>query len=203
MKAIIVIGRPNDRDVTSGIRKRFLRKLQIVRLGLEGSLGFSKKDILVFKPDGTPGSGEKLKNDLESAFLENATEDICLFYIGHGQKNGWGLSGRRNIEAMTYRQLSLILSCHSGNLIFVNYCCYAGAGIYSLTHHIGESLLIAAMPKNKSGSAYGFCRMVMEYWADGKFFNPHVSRENNDYIPVVDGNEHLQSLLFIRRRRFS
>lgn len=202
MKAIVVIGQPNKSDIEHGLGTRFLEKAEIILSALREKLEFSKKDILVFSPDGTPGSGQKFKNELESIFLEYPDEDICLFYAGHGQKNGWGLSGTRNIEAMTYRQLRLIFACHFGNLIFVNYCCFAGAAKYALTHRAGESLLIAAMPKNKSGCAYNFCRLVMEQWADEKFFNPHISSDNTEYVPPVEGNESLQSLLFSRRRSF-
>lgn len=200
MKAIIVVGQSGEGNLFSSSTNRFWRKCQIVVAALTGALCFDKKDIFIFRPDGLAGSGEKLRKDLESLFMENSDEDICLFYIGHGQKNGWAPSARLNIETLTYRQLSLIFACHSGNLIFVNYCCYAGAARYSLIHHPGEHLLIAAMPKNISGIAFNFCRTVMDQWANEKFFDPHISLDNENFIPSVEGNESLQSRMFSKRR---
>ena len=200
MKAIIVIGRPSLDDFKSGISMRFFEKSWIIRSALTERLKFSEEDITVFHPNGTVGSGEKLKKNLESIFLNNPKEDICLFYAGHGQEDGWGLSGQKNIEAMTYEQLALIFSCHSGNLILVNYCCFAGAATAAFKHHPGESLMIAAMPVDVSGSSYNFCKLVLEHWAGQRFFNPHIARESMLYIPPVEGKESLQSLMFSKMR---
>lgn len=200
MKVILAIGRPNIYDFTDGISTRFWTKRELILKSLTERLKFPEKDIFLLEPSGALGSGEKFKKDLESIFLEYPKEDICLFYAGHGQEDGWGLSGEKDVEAMTYEQLALVLACHSGNLIMVNYCCFAGAAKNVFAHHGGESLLIAAMPENISGCADNFCRLVLEHWAGQKYFNPHIARESREYIPPVEGRECLQSLIFSNMR---
>lgn len=143
------------------------------------------------------GSSKKIKADLEKVFIEKQKQDILLIYIGHGQENGWALSGIRDIDSLNYEELSLILAHHEGRLIFLNCCCFAGAAKWPLASHFGEHLLIAAMPEYKFGYVNNFFQYIFEDWSAHRLYNPHMSYDNFDSIPQVEGNEELQRLFFV------
>ncbi len=200
MKAIIVVGMPNEND-SGSLGTRFTERAELIAYVLNKKLKFQKQDIIVLTPDGTSGSAGRFLESLNSILLDNPFEDICLFYIGHGWEEGWGLNGTKSIESITYDELGLALVHHSGNLILVNYCCCAGAAVSALANKLGEWLLIAAMPADQSDCARNFCRYVIEDWSSGRFFNPHTAGESTLYIPIVTGNESIQSMLVRVKRK--
>lgn len=201
MKVIVVVGKANADDEANRIIDRFWERAIMVKAVLMRHLGFYARDILVLTSDGSAGSSVRLQKQLETALMGHRDEDVCLFYAGHGMEDGWALSGIRDNESLSYSDLGLLLAQHHGNLILVNYCCFAGAAVAAFSHKAGEWLLIAAMPADRSDAAYRFCAYVMRSWMQRSFFDPHASSESDLYVPPVLGNESLQKLLFDRSQR--
>ena len=137
---------------------------------------------------------------MESYFLENAKEDICLIYIGHGEPEGWPLNGRRHQTTLTYTKLNLILVHHEGNLILVNHCCHAGAAEKSLKSHQGDSLLLAAMPEEFAGTPHKFLKTIFRGWKARTYFCIDDAHTTEGHRPVVIGNLKLQTLMYPEKR---
>ncbi|MBU6141697.1 hypothetical protein KGO95_01080 [Patescibacteria group bacterium] len=198
MKAIIVIGMPNADDHHIGLSDRFTARAAMIGSSLLKKLGFHKGDIFTFMPDGSPGSARSILHELKRIISHDPFGDICLFYVGHGWKKGLGVCGTRRRETIRYWDLQRAFSTHYGNLIFVNYCCFAGAAVSALSKRAGDWLLISAMPSGKSGCSCNFIRFVLDFWERGKFFDPHAASGYELYLPPIFGNENLQRLIFAK-----
>ena len=141
-------------------------------------------------------SAEALQKEIESMILEESSGDLCFVYAGHGQENAMALSGQCDIEALTYEDLRLAFALHYGNLIFLNNCCYGGAGVTALADHSGDNLLISPMPASHAGFNFSFFSDLVENWKSGNLYNPEISGNNANSKPVVIGNPELQKLFF-------
>ena len=179
MHAVIVIGKDSFDDPKGRFSTEAEKLLEF----------FEKCDVLI-------GSRLNVLSKLEEIFIEKRKEDICLFYIGHGQENGWPLDGIRDWELIEYERLAFVLAGHYGNLIFVNDCCFAGAAKKAMEHHSGEHLFIAAMPENEMGFTFNFLNYILNDWRRGRMFSSAASLDNPNFTPVVEGNQNLQKLLF-------
>ncbi len=197
MKAIIVIGAPNEQDFKSGVTDRFTLRAAMINKALRSYLGFADDEVAFFASDGAPASIAVEIKAFENYLIAHSSEDLCLFYVGHGWEDAWALSGTRE-NALTYQQLGLFLVHHQANLIFVNYCCHAGAATEALMYKLGEWLLLAAMPRDISGYAYKFCLHVLTAWIKRSFFDSHLAAGYEPYLPPIFGNENLQRLIFAK-----
>ena len=202
MKAIIVVADTSPSDIQYRIADRFSFEGGISRLNLNTALKFHSDDVFYILSGKLNNSVRRVQELIECILLEYREEDFCLFYIGHGQPEGWALSGILNQEVLSYEDLNLVLALHSGSLIFVNCCCYAGSAEKSLQARSGEFFLLAAMPSFVSGSANNFIKSIFKDWSIGKHFNPEsVSTDDSHYGPVIFGNSDLEKLVFPKKRR--
>ncbi len=200
MKIVFLIGTANPDETAKGNGARFLLDWNNFYHKMMHGLGIMPENTChLFFSSGGMGkyaSAKSIKNELDSIILGWKNEDICIVYIGHGQENGWALTGRYDIEALTYEELRLTFALHFGNLILLNNCCFGGAGSYALNAHSGDNLLISPLPATYSGYAYSFFSTLIKNWKDGKFYNPETSGDNTDSKPMVIGNRELQKLFF-------
>src|SRR3989338_5870975 len=118
MYVIVVIGNANSNDFD---KLRFENMAIDVINELINKFSVKESDIRKL----VHSSFKKIKNTLEEILIEKQKQDILLIYIGHGQENGWALSGIQDVDSLNYEELSLILARHEGKLIFLNCCCFA------------------------------------------------------------------------------
>ncbi len=198
MMFVIVTAAPSPIDIADANAGRFLRDTSNFCDSLEKNLGIGR-DAMINLHFGVNNlkDAASVKKEIESILLEHQDEDLCLVYIGHGQESGWALSGERDNEALAYDEMRLTFALHSGNLIFLNCCCYGGAGISALESHSGENLLISPLPATHSGYVHNFLSTAIRSWKYGNFYDPYVCRDNLDSKPVVSGNQELQKLFFL------
>jgi len=205
VKWIFVIGLANTNETSKGIGNRFSFDLNNFYQSLERELGMMPENAchLFFSSGGMGAysSAKSVKYELDSIILDWKKEDICVVYIGHGQENGWALSSRRDIEALAYEDLRLSFALHFGNLIFLNSCCFGGAGIDAFANHSGDNLLISPLPAANFGFAGSFFPDIIGSWKNGKFYDPENFGDNKDSKPVVLGNPELQKLFFPRKAK--
>ena len=203
MKVIFVVGTANPDEKARGIGARFSLDYNYFYQSLIYELGILPENVhQLFFSSGGMGkyvSAMSVKNDLDGIILEEKKEDVCLVYIGHGQENGWALTGSRDVETLTYEDLHLTFALHSGNLIFLNDCCFGGAGIAALANHSADNLLISPLPANNFGYAYSFLPALIRNWKEQKNYDPEKSGDNIDSKPVVFGNPDLQKLFFLSK----
>lgn len=199
MKFIIVTAMPSPGDIKDDPR-RFERNTENLHHSLTRYLEVPGDAITLmpFSPDFAGKVGDFHKK-LTQAIIDIRDENLCLIYIGHGQRNGWALSGKRNEDSLSYRNLRLSLVHHSGNLIFLNSACYGGMGAYAIDVHSGEHLLISPMAPTRSGYATHFFGNLIVSWGKGELYRPeNFHRENPGSEPLVYGNENLQRFLFLK-----
>lgn len=200
VKAIIVVADPNYIDIEKKVEDRFLRTGDFIRQTLKDTFGFSEENISHIVCKNLESSPKKLHDFLEDTFLENPGKDFCIFYTGHGNADGWSIDGTLD-QILAYEDLRLVFAQHNKRLIFINSCCHAGAAEISLQNHSGESLLLAAMPGEISGLAFGFLPGIFECWGRGDMFDPESARISDNYAPVIFGNKDLQKLIIKLRKR--
>lgn len=190
MHTVIVIGRDRFDDSVGRFSKQAEKSFEFLRLN------FIQYSVL-------KSSRQNVLSKLEEIFIEKRKEDIGLFYLGHGQENGWTLDSYRDLELVEYEKLAFIFAGHQGNLILINGCCFAGAAKQVMDHHYGDYLLIAAMPEDKYGYTHNFLSYIFNDWSNCRNFFPGQSLDNNrEFFPIVYGNENLQRLFFPKMNRF-
>ena len=151
-------------------------------------------------------SGEEVAEKLQEVILENPEQDLCMFYIGHGDKNGWAITGTKE-NILEYEAIRLILAHHYGCLIFVNDCCFGLAGQKALESHSSETLFIAASPEDYLSNTFIIAHLL-KCWLHGQVYNPvaYVAKamipskdcielyDNFKHRPAVDGDGSFISL---------
>ena len=140
------------------------------------------------------GSSEEVFDELQLALLEWQNEDICLIYIGHGQENGWALSGYRDIEVLDYELLKIILALHHGNLIFLNACCDGLLGKMILVFH-NQHLFFGYSQDNPDCSLQSFWNKIVNAWEQCKLADCGFEL-NGQTIKLWDGDEKLNALMY-------
>lgn len=200
MKFIIVTARPSPRDIEKDSIRRFSRAVENFCDSLKNDLKVSQEDLILLPfEEEIYFDVHEFQEKLTQAILDVGGEDLCLVYVGHGQRNGWALSGIRNDRSISYRNLRLSLVQHSGRLIFLNSACYGGMGAYALDAHSGEHLLISPMPLTRSGCADHFFGNLIKCWEAGEFYYPEkFISENDNSKPFLYGNAELQKLFFLK-----
>ncbi|GEM_PF-3920242 len=206
MKLVFVIASasPKEKQKSRGDGIRFMLEYHSVYPKFTGHLDIRPEDIYHIFFDSPSfdtlefNTADSVKESLTQIILEDRIADLCVVYIGHGQRNGWALSGQRNRESLSYRDLGMIFVQHHGNLIFLNSACYGGMGSYAMKYHSGEHLFISPLPATRSGIVCDFFPALIYGWEKGKFFDPSISVGNNDSRPVVVGNPELQRLFFLK-----
>lgn len=198
MRIMIVIGQEGSKTASKELRVRFFLEANNLMGKLTSELNIPEKSISFISLGGyLETTAEDIRKSLETAILEDPKEDFCLIYIGHGQENGWAISGIRDEQSLSYEALNLVFAPHEGNLIFLNSCCYGGAAEESLAAHPDNSLLISPLPATHFGYVFSFFNTLVENWKNGQFFDPETSGDNTDSKPVVIGNPELQKLFFL------
>lgn len=202
MKFIIVIARPSPRDIERDCIRRFSRAVENFCDSLKDDLKVSPDDLILLPfTEEISFQAIEFQKRLTQAIIDVSGEDLCLVYVGHGQRNGWALNGIKNQGSITYRNLRLSLVHHSGRLIFLNNACYGGMGAYALDAHSGEHLLISPMPPTRLGCSDHFFGNLIESWKAGEFYRQEkFAPENENSRPFICGNEELQRLLFLERK---
>ncbi len=195
MKFIIVTAQASPKDYDS---RRFERDADNFCSSLERDLYIPDNSISLL-PFGqeTIENAQEFQDMLTQEIISVNDEDLCIVYIGHGQRNGWALSGMKNKESLSYRSLRLSLVHHSGKLIFLNSACYGGMGAYAIDAHSGDHLLISPMTPTRAGYAAHFFGNLSRCWMAGSFYWPeNFELENPGSSPLIYGNEKLQELFF-------
>ncbi|MDE2001017.1 MAG: hypothetical protein KGI60_00435 [Patescibacteria group bacterium] len=198
MHVIVVVGKPSNEDSR---KDRFEIAATNTILNLRIDFDMARKDDLSY----VWGPASRVQKRLEAIFLEKRDEDICLFYFGHGAEYGWAMLGdRRPGSVLAYEDLRLTLAQHSGNLLFINAPCYAGAASDALEGHGGAHCLIALVPRDKCGYPENFIHSIFGSWRARRFFNPRDPCFGNveDNAPVVEGDIELQQLMFPKKEAF-
>lgn len=199
MRVVIVIGQEGSEGASKALRCRFFMESTALINRFTGDLEIPEKSISFTSLGGyRKTTAEDIRKELEEIILENPKEDLCLVYIGHGQDNGWALSGLKDKESIYYEELNLILALHDGKLIFLNSCCYGGAGADALAAHPDNSLLISPMPATHFGYIIGFFSDLIEKWKSGEFYKSGTPAGNTDSKSVVIGDSNLQKLFFLK-----
>lgn len=121
-----------------------------------------------------------------------------LCYIGHGAKNGWGLSGYNDAEVLTYENLNLLLSLHHGNLIFLNNCCYAMAAENAVSSRFGDYFLIGASLADATAHGDWLLDVVLNSWRSRQLFSSHIGPHIAGRVKLWAGNEELSNLMISR-----
>ncbi len=188
MHIVIVVGKENSNDAKNRFSNEVEKLLKALRIYF-GIKGIGEYVILI-------GSRQEVLFKLEKIFIEKRREDICLFYIGHGQRDGWPLDGYFNWELVGYDRLAFVFAGHQGRFILINDCCFAGAAKKAMERRLGDYLLIAAMPENEIGYTNNFLHYLLNDWRSGRRFFPGASMDNRNFIPVLEGNQNLQRLFF-------
>lgn len=164
MRAIVVVGKTNhlDRDeqrfhkiagwVTGVLSDYFQKRLCSGWTALSGS------------------SSAEVAEKLQEIILENPEDDVCLFYIGHGAKDGWAVLGTSD-DVLEYESLRLIFAHHYGRLIFANDCCYGMAGQKALESHSQETLFFGASPENYLSNTF-FIEHLLATWLHEQIYHP-------------------------------
>ncbi|OGY64611.1 MAG: hypothetical protein A3I89_01665 [Candidatus Harrisonbacteria bacterium RIFCSPLOWO2_02_FULL_41_11] len=206
MQIIVVVGQPNNNDFDNGISERFNQGANNLIDKLVKELSFREKEDIIRLPS---GNNELITALLGEIFLNKPREDSCLFYLGHGDKSGWSVTGYENNpddekNIVDYEKLRLIFAGHDGNLIFVNDCCYALAAEAAMESRFSRYLLIGATPKDTKGSGDIWKRAV-HCWKDHKPFqwtlgSLRIDGECNE-IKLWQGSEELNALMYPPARK--